>query len=352
MLFRRKPIPETNNPNGSPSDNESLASQAPSMQSRTSTAHTAHLVGPGCMKLEADMPIWKPVDAPAVKLHPEYLKAIVCYGNVDFSTAVLCKLWHQGTQVVFLSPGGHRLLGRLQPQGNYPNLPRLQHLAAADPKQCLSIAKTIVTDKLNSTIKSIRYYQQQGKGIDASPLMTNLKSLTHQAQKVSRVDALRGIEGTAAKGWFEFFRSLLPPEWSFPSRISHPPTDPINALLSLGYTLALSRCQQLIAAADLDPLVGFLHELRSGRPSLACDVMEPLRVPLIDRWILSLLVRKQLTADSFEQDQQAIRLKPSQFKEFIGGFEKQFLAMNGAEPSFRDQTQTRIDGIATSLREA
>ena len=112
MLFRRKPIPETKNPNPGRSDSESISSQAPSMQSRTSTAHTAHLVGPGCMKLEADMPIWKPVDAPAVKLHPEYLKAIVCYGNVDFSTAVLCKLWHQGTQVVFLTPGGHRLLGR------------------------------------------------------------------------------------------------------------------------------------------------------------------------------------------------------------------------------------------------
>jgi len=132
---------------------------------------------------------------------------------------------------------------------------------------------------------------QQGKGTDASLLMTNLKSLTHQAQKASRVEALRGIEGTAAKGWFEFFRSLLPPEWSFPSRISHPPIDPINALLSLGYTLALSRCQQ------------------------------------------------------------AFRLKPSQFKDFIGGFEKQFLAVNGSEPSFRDQTQTRIDGIAASLRE-
>ena len=208
----------------------------------------------------------------------------------------------------------------------------------------------------NNRDRQTQCYHQVDSILPTTRQRNRCKS-THDQSQIPDPSSQKG-ESRRSPAWYRgdcrqgFFRSLLPTEWSFPSRISHPPTDSINALLSLGYTLTLSRCQQLIAAADLDPLVGFLHELRSGRPSLACDVMEPLRVPMVDRWILSLLVRKQLTADSFEQDQHAFRLKPSEFKDFIGGFEKQFLAMNGSEPSFRDQTQTRTDGIADCLRVA
>jgi CRISP-associated protein Cas1 len=328
-----------------------IESAPPSLQTRATTAHTAHLVGPGCVKLKADLPIWRPITGAATQLHPQYLKAIICYGNVDFSTATLHQLWQHGVQVVFLSPAGHRLLGRLQPMGGAPNLPRLQHLAASDPRFALGIAKTIVAEKLQSTCQSIRYYQQQGKGTESGRVRTQLKSLLQSAENAIRVESLRGIEGTAARIWFEFFRALLPTEWPFKERVAYPPTDPVNSLLSLGYTMALARCQQLLAASDLDPLVGFLHEIRSGRPSLACDMVEPLRVQMVDRWILSMLHRRQFSERSFQSDQNGFRLVTDAYKEFIGGFEKQFLAPNGREPSFRDQTLTRIDSLAALLRE-
>ena len=78
---------------------------------------------------------------------------------------------------------------------------------------------------------------------------------------------------------------LLRPPWRFVQRVRRPPTDPVNALLSLGYTWVLTRTVARCEAAGLEVNLGGLHDYRPGRPSLACDLMEPLRVPAVDRWV-------------------------------------------------------------------
>ncbi|MCA9261453.1 MAG: CRISPR-associated endonuclease Cas1, partial [Planctomycetales bacterium] len=136
--------------------------------------------------------------------------------------------------------------------------------------------------------------------------------------------ALHAVEGQAAKVWFAFFSELLPPGWPFERRTAHPPQNAVNALLSLGYSLATSRCAALLAAADLDPLVGFLHDVRPGRPSLACDLVEMLRVPLVDRLVLRLLARKQIKPESFAAQANAWRLLPDALRLFVASFEEAF----------------------------
>jgi CRISPR-associated protein Cas1 len=277
------------------------------------------------------------------------LKRILCYGNVDFSTAALRLFWKRRIHVVFLSPGGHAVLGKLEPGGSSPNLRRLQHLAAADPAFSLTLARQTVSDKIAAAAATCRYFQQQGKGQDGGRVLAKLKECGTQAEQAKSVATLLGLEGSAAALWYGFLASVLPAGWTLPGRVAHPPTDPVNALLSLGYTFALTRCQTLLAAADLDPLVGFLHEVRPGRPSLACDLVEPLRAPLVDRLVVGMLARRQLTLDSFAQQDKAWRLNPESFKLVLSNFEQAF-SQTGSGASWKEQTLVRIDQWSSSIR--
>ena len=99
---------------------------------------------------------------------------------------------------------------------------------------------------------------------------------------------------------FGSFATLLPEPWQFHQRVRRPPTDPINAMLSLGYTLLLSRVRSWCEAVGLEVDLGCLHEYRSGRPSLVCDLMEPFRVPAVDRWLFGVCKQQQIHADDFE----------------------------------------------------
>lgn len=306
-----------------------------------SSAETAHLVGPGYVKLQAAIPIWKPVDGRTLSLHPRYLKRLLCYGNVDLSTACLQLFWKRGIVISFLSQDSASCLGMLRPVGSRPNLPRLQHLSAEDPRFVLSLAQEIVSGKLDAAADSIRYYQQQGRGAAAGQALQSLLQLKGHVGRTHQLSSLRGVEGQGALIWFRFFASLLPAGWRFEKRSARPPADPVNALLSLGYSLATTRCGALLAAHDLDPDVGFLHEIRPGRPSLACDLVESLRVPLVDRMVLNLLSRKQIRPDSFDKEGQGCRLLPADFKNFLGHFESEFNSQR-KPASFQQQTCTRI----------
>ena len=333
-----------------PAQSEVQGHQATAAQSpRRSTAETAHLVGPGCVKLVGQMPIWKPVEGARLQLHPEYLRRVYCYGNVDFSTAVLRLLWRKGAHVAFLSSSGHALLGKLQPAGAAPNLPRLQHLAAENQPFRLALAQDLVRAKIESQAAAARYYQQQGKGAAAGRTLQDLNRHRKACDAVDSVVALRGVEGSATAIWFRFFASLVPVEWGFRKRVARPATDPVNALLSLGYAFAHHRCDALLSAADLDPRVGFLHDVRPGRSSLACDLVEPLRAPLVDRMVLGMLARRSIRPESFQRDGAAYRLQSTDFKRYLAAFE-QALTDGKPEPSFHQQTLDRIEDWSQRIR--
>ena len=204
---------------------------------RTSPAETAYLIGPGCMKVRGGLPFWKPVQGTATKLHPEYLKRIVVFGLADFSGKVFSLLWRRKIQVVFLSPHGNDLLAHLHPAGDRPALARLQHLAAANSRFSLNISKSLIAEKINATRDSLRYYQQQSAISNAGNTLKQLDKLKAQSQSAKSVAALLGIEGSAARLWREQFGRLLPDGWTFTKRKSRPATDPVNAILSLGYML-------------------------------------------------------------------------------------------------------------------
>lgn len=127
-----------------------------------------------------------------------------------------------------------------------------------------------------------------------------------QGAEVER-DTVRGVEGAAAAAYFRGFTALFAPALGFQSRNRRPPRDPVNACLSLGYTLLHADAVLAIHAAGLDPLLGFYHDTVFGRESLASDLIEPLR-PSVDGWVRGLFREQVLDADDFTRRGEACLL--------------------------------------------
>jgi len=109
---------------------------------------------------------------------------------------------------------------------------------------------------------------------------------------------LRGYEGTAGATYFGALKMLIPQEWDFVKRIYHPPPDPVNALLSLGYTLLLKDMTAAVELVGLDPYLGFFHALDYGRPSLTLDLIEPFR-PVVDALVVDLVLHGRIQLQQF-----------------------------------------------------
>jgi CRISPR-associated protein Cas1 len=120
-----------------------------------------------------------------------------------------------------------------------------------------------------------------------------------RVSRVSDLNELNGVEGSAAREYFAAFAIMNRSGLPFPGRRSHPSTDPVNALLSFGYTLVVNELSALLDGMGFDPYIGFLHTLDYGRPSLALDMVEEFRHALVDRFTLSALNRKTFGAADF-----------------------------------------------------
>jgi CRISPR-associated protein Cas1 len=235
------------------------------------------------------------------------LQGLVCFGQVTVSPYLMAHCAENGITITFLNLYG-KFLARVEGavSGNVL-LRRTQHLTGHDQQQSLAIAKTMLTGKLyNQRYVLRRYLRDHGDNINPD----NRSELQTAEQQITRYLAhlplakdnseLMGYEGKAADDYFAVFKHLIrQPDFTFDHRRRRPPTDPVNALLSFCYTLSTHDCRSALETTGLDPASGFLHQLRSGRPSLALDLVEEFR-PMTDRFILSLINKRQLLKKDFE----------------------------------------------------
>ncbi len=252
------------------------------------------------------------------------LDKIVVFGNVEISTKVITNCLQEGIDIVFLSNYG-RYFGRLQgPETKNPEVRRIQYQITANHENCLAFAKLFIAAKIHNCRVALQRHREEEESFDKT--IKQLADLKEKAQKAKSLPELRGIEGIASKEYFSHFNYMTPSDFVFPGRKRRPPTDPINSLLSFGYTLLLYDVFSAVAEVGLDPYLGILHEEKYGRPSIALDLIEEYRPIIVDMLVFMVLNKKVLQPrDFYTSDEGAVLLSDDGRKKYLEQYERRML---------------------------
>jgi CRISPR-associated protein Cas1 len=225
---------------------------------------------------------------------------VVLVGWVGATTPAMLTLLEAGIGLTFLTRQG-KLRGRLAPPTG-KNLPlrRQQYQRAEDEAFCLRLSRTIVGGKLRNSRTMAR--RMVRGGVTVSPQQVErLKACLKETSRCPDLATLMGQEGRGAKAYFAIFRAALNERLTFERRSRRPPKDPVNALLSLGYSLLTSNLITAGEIVGLDPYCGFFHGPGAyGRPALALDLMEEFRPIIVDSVVLTLVNKRMLSEEDFE----------------------------------------------------
>ncbi len=281
----------------------------------------AHLVGPGTLKVINGRVAFATAEGVQLALDLRPLELVLCYGRVGVTDAAVHELLLNDVLVAFLSYRGVRLRGLLAPPVDGSVTIRLmQYRVLGRPEAKFVLAQDVVVRKIASQLEAARYFQRHG-GVTGA-LVGELRRFRQAADRATSHGELLGIEGSAAAVWFRILGERLQRPWSFHGRNRRPPRDPVNALLSLGYTLLTSRLVARCRAAGLEVALGALHEPRPGRPALACDLIEPLRVRIVDRWVLRLCNTGIVAPGDFRRGPEGgVILSPAAFSRVLAQWE-------------------------------
>ena len=234
------------------------------------------------------------LDVPMIKVD-----GVVVMGRATVSPAALIELLERKIPLSFMTGTG-RFLGRLEPELNKNIFVRTaQWQAAGETARAVHAVQAFVRGKLKSYRNLLLRSQREGKSSLGAGI-TRLEQAIAAIERTTAIDSLRGLEGAGSAAYFTHFdRLILNDRFSFKTRCRRPPTDPVNALLSFGYSLLAHDVQGAINIVGFDPYLGYLHTQRYGRPSLALDLMEEFRPLVVDAMVLSALNRKALSPDDF-----------------------------------------------------
>jgi CRISPR-associated protein Cas1 len=231
----------------------------------------------------------------------------------------------RGIGIAFYTEYG-KFLARVQGRqtGNVL-LRRAQYRWADDPEKCASVARLMVSAKIaNGRSVLQRELRNYGDNPVLGEAIKRLRTSLRRARQVASVEEAMGVEGDAAATYFSVFDELLKGSgFVFGGRVRRPPTDPVNALLSFVYSLVTQECISALYGVGLDPFVGFLHKDRPGRASLALDLLEEFRASLADRFVLTLINRRQLQPSEFVTEASgAVRLREDSRKRLLIAYQE------------------------------
>lgn len=247
---------------------------------------------------------------------------LVVLGNATVTTPLLRELAERDIPVSFHSYSGW-FSGMVVPASGRNVLTRIaQFGAAADPARSIAIARAMVETKISNTRVLLR---RNGERVPEEALL-RMKELAQDALRAERIDVLMGIEGAAARLYFEHFPKMLkaPLRDSFQmeGRNRRPPRDPVNAMLSFAYACLVREITDMLAGVGLDAWVGFLHQPRPGRPALALDLMEEFRPILADSVVITAINNGIVKRDDFIVRPVGVTMSPRGKTAFIQCWER------------------------------
>ncbi|MEA3349686.1 MAG: type I-D CRISPR-associated endonuclease Cas1d [Chloroflexota bacterium] len=264
---------------------------------------------------------------------------VVILGDSTVTSPALGAMLDQRIAITFLTRYG-TFRGRLVPSFSRNSLLRLaQFRAHENPKQSLKFAKQFVIGKL-SNLRTILL--RSNRKMDDSEVTRSANSLDGVIQQVKKLESdgspppdpgkpqsgtawgsLQGLEGAGTGRYFAVFDRLLrgDPKMRFNGRNRRPPRDPVNALLSYGYTLLMHQCAAALQLVGFDPYIGYLHSSQYSKPSLALDLMEEFRGPVIDSVVLTVVNNKIITSADFQTEMGSCRIEDDPRRTYLRKYE-------------------------------
>jgi len=228
------------------------------------------------------------------------VEQLILMGNIQITSQAIKFLLTEGIDTVFLTVNG-RYRGRLVSTfSKNIDLRRIQFRKLEEKPFVLELAKKFVWGKLSNYRVLLRRYQKEVQKEEVEKGIHSLRRLIEKVPEVPDLDSLRGVEGSGSAAYFSALGHLLKvPEFHFEKRTRRPPRDPVNVLLSFGYTLLANTVQTFVDLSGLDPYLGSLHSPDYGRPSLVLDLMEEFRPILVDTVMLRAVNTKTITMKDF-----------------------------------------------------
>jgi CRISPR-associated protein Cas1 len=283
------------------------------------------------------------------------LEVVLIFGNIQVTTQAMAELLETGIPIGLLSRSGD-LRGRLEPAlGKNVPLRLAQFELYRDAARSLNLARSLIAAKLANSAQVLSSFGDRDRTRDPGTL-TAVKQLLDAADttaSAATLEILNGIEGSMARLYFDVLMRRNKSVFEWPGRQKHPAADPLNALLSFAYTLVGNELAGLLEAVGLDSYIGSLHQVDYGRRSLALDLVEQFRAPLADRFVLTLINRRQFSQADFEpNDKDGLYLRPESCKRFLAEYEYWMLhapvGKDGA--GFRPLLRATVEQYAAALR--
>ncbi len=276
-------------------------------------------------------------DARSVRVPLMKVDQVVVMGDSTVTTPALLALLDQNADVCFCNYWG-RFQGRLAPMVSKNVFVRTaQFRAHLDYPARVRLAARFVRGKLHNQrtflLRGSRSTEDQEVRRAADQIGELIGKVDHleideggsldpaRPQFQSALGSLHGFEGAGASAFFSGFSRLLKEEWGFYKRVRRPPTDPVNALLSYGYTLLLNNVLSAVSVAGFDPYVGYLHSEGYGKPALALDLMEEMRTPVVDSVVSTVINKQILKRTDFQEQFGVVHLSDKGRKTFLQQFE-------------------------------
>ena len=256
---------------------------------------------------------------PAIKV-----EQVVIFGNVNLTTPVIHYLLQEGIDCVFCSSYG-KYHGRLfSTESKFGLLRQHQLQAVADPFIKLSTAREIARGKLlNQRTFLLRFLREKEKA-ELKSAAEGIRQCLGKLDEAEDIGTLLGLEGHAGALYYRAFKTLIKQDLGFVTRVRRPPPDPVNSLLSFGYTLLTYGMQAAVYTVGLNPFLGFLHATKYSRPSLVLDLIEEFRAIVVDSVVLRVINTRAITRDDFHpprEPREGVLLTQDGIKKFIHHYE-------------------------------
>ena len=272
---------------------------------------------------------------------------VAIIGNVQITTQALHMMMDSGIDVSYFSFSG-RYLGQTGSDSSKNIFLRFaQYELYNHIDKRLDIAKIIISNKISNQIHMIKNHRWQDEAHDWKDDIEQMERLRNMLSEKNTSNEIMGIEGMCSNIYFGSFGYMFHSDFEFHGRNRRPPRDPINVLISLGYTFLTKEVSSALDAESFEMYLGFLHGIRYGRKSLPLDIVEEFRQPVVDRFVVFICNKRMINRFDFNDDGDGIQLNEEGFKKFCYEFERWMTGSGGV--NYRNQIKRQVSMLKQTI---